>query len=280
MFHTVCLPQILGGYGLGMRSEIREHIILSPEPIHWVVNKLLSGEPTFELTRVLRRLNSAPSTRGAKNVKLFEERIKGELNSNPTSINTGFTIDPITGEKENRPVIDWKWIKGHYPTESGNNREILFLAEKDGFITVEEFAKRQVRGTMFQMLLLEQDESVQNFKTKNIWAEFRKIWDDLENLIPEKSGLPTKFFNLSADELHGLIEKGNPQYFIKFDEVTDRCLFTSDEPFRVIVDEDGNLKTENPQEHHMVELQTDVALKDLYRKGVPSFDVGRSFLDI
>jgi len=244
LYALIHLPNLLGGYGLGFPEELRENILKSPAPIHWVVNRMLSGEFQKSDLRIFRSLNSNTSARGVEEILRLKEVIIDQLDDYP---------DMVGG-------INIHALRQKFP--GFNDRHVLSLADRAGFLSFEEFASRAIRGNLFQDLLMGVKKP-KVFNTKPIVATFSNIWGNVE-----KRGWDIHDSDLYSvvpeSELKRVMNKNERLWFFDTNQETMMDIG----PWCEVGDPD--------EEFDFVEC----LYKDIYTKGFPNLRIGKGFLGI
>jgi hypothetical protein len=164
-FQAIHLPASMGGYGLGDTEDINLYLDGCPSIIQAVANKALQGESISAESKILRKLNTNPSSRGISKILEFKDKIINQLEEYPTMVN----------------AINFGQLRNRFPeVEIGDNRRILFLAQKEGLLSFSEFADFATRGNLFQSLIMG-EEKLKNFNTVPYVKTLKKIWDVLED---------------------------------------------------------------------------------------------------
>jgi hypothetical protein len=207
-YAAIHLPTSVGGYGLGMKSELKYFLEASPEPHRWLVSKHMMGVNVKKDLRIFRKLNSNVSTRGVEDILAFQEDLIDRLNSYPTYINA---------------ISFWE-LREKYPSD--NTRRTIALAEDDNILSVEEFVKRATRGNLFQELLLGAKD-LKVFNTKKYVDTYRQdVWT-----YYEKEGGPdweTDFSDMTSEEIARALSKISPMWFFDVSQMTTVDIGTID----------------------------------------------------
>nr|QED42904.1 putative RdRp [Phakopsora narnavirus C] len=244
-FAAIHLPTIVGGYGLGMSSELQKFLEASPEPHKGLLMKAFCGVNVKEDLKIFRVLNTNTSDRGVENIQQFQQKIIDQLSEYPQMVN----------------AMDWWELKRKFPDPSGNSKRTIALAADAGILSFEEFAKRATRGNLFQALLMGRKD-LKVFNTSPFVRTYKNIvWDEAESrgLLTWSEG-----FNLNNDEIAIAIKNIAPQWYFDINQETAM--------------DTGHWDPENP------ETETwdfkDSTYIDKYTEGFPSFDVGFKVLGL
>jgi len=202
-FAAIHLPTSVGGYGLGLRSEVKTFLLQSPQPTQWLVYKALMGIDVRKDCRVFRSLNTNTSRRGVENILAFQEDLIDRLNDYPTYIN----------------AMSWWEVKSRYPEAQDNARRVIALAADDNILSVEDFVKRATRGNLFQELLLG-TKDLKVFNTRKYVDTYRSVvWP-----YYEKEGGPdwdlSELSEYSNQEITNVISKVTPLWFFDVSQMT------------------------------------------------------------
>jgi len=197
-FAAIHLPTKVGGYGLGMKSELRQYLLQSPEPTRGLIHKASLGLDVTEELRIFRRLNTNISVRGVDYIQELQERIVDHLSEFPMGIN----------------AIGWKELRQKFPDPMNNPRKTLALAADAGYLSIEEFAKRAVRGNLFQELLAG-TRPRKVFNTRKFVQTYRSVWNSTEDsLLPYADDL-----GLTSEEIAMAINQMQPQWFFDINQL-------------------------------------------------------------
>jgi len=159
-YAAIHLPTSVGGYGLGMSHELQKFLRDSPEPHKGLIYKSFKGVNVKKDLRVFRSLNTNTSTRGIEDIQELQERIIGQLSDYPNMIN----------------AISWSELRQKFPDPDNNPRRVIATAADNGYLSIEEFAKRATRGNIFQELLMGTKE-LKLFNTRPYVKTYcYKIW--------------------------------------------------------------------------------------------------------
>nr|UJQ92865.1 MAG: putative RNA-dependent RNA polymerase [Narnaviridae sp.] len=191
-FASVFLPTIVGGYGLGLRSETKYWALRSPEPTKWLISKILLDMDTEQDRKIFRKLNSNISSRGIESIIQSQEKMMESLRNIPGA-----------------PFISWKDLKAQFPND--NPRWTIAQAADHDILSIDEFVKRVSRGNLFQKLLLGQgDLSV--FNTRPYVQTYKHVvWPYYE---ANKADVSVDLEAFSNDEIAKAISKVAPNDFI------------------------------------------------------------------
>jgi hypothetical protein len=243
-FAAIHLPTIVGGYGLGMKSELPSFLANSPEPTKGLIVKAFLGGNVKEDLKIFRKLNVNVSSRGVESILLLQEAIVTQLSEYPNMVN----------------AISWWDVKKRYPDERQNARKTIALANDDGILSFQDFAKRATRGSLFQELILgARDLSI--FNTNPFVKTYQKyVWERAEEI-----GLLdySDYRPLTMEEIATALSDISPQWYFDINQET-----TMDVGFW-----DGNPDTET------WDFKEDTYINK-YTEGFPSFDVGFKFLGL
>jgi hypothetical protein len=240
-FAAIHLPNKIGGYGLGMKREIKYYLMRSPEPFRALVSKASMGLDVKSHLRYFRMLNSNVSTRGVTSIEELQAQIIDQLSEYPDMIN----------------AIGWKDLKARFPAD--NAKRTIALAADEGILSVEEFAKRATRGNLFQKLLME-CKDLKVFNTRPFVQTCRQVWDKCEDDDILIYGDPD---HLTNDEIVKTISDIGPQYY-----------FDTNQESTVDV---GYLDDNPDNETYDFQQST---YNNMYNRGLPSLEVGTKFLGL
>nr|UJQ92930.1 MAG: putative RNA-dependent RNA polymerase [Narnaviridae sp.] len=240
-FAAIHLPTKVGGYGLGLKEELRNFYLQSPKPTQGLINKSWLGLNVKSSLRYFRKLNCNVSARGVGYIQELQELIIDRLSEFPIGIN----------------AIEWREVKNRFPNPLNNARRTIADAADKGILSIEEFAKRAVRGTLFQDLLAGGGDR-KIFNT-------RKFTDTYKNIVwksAEDDGILSYAgdFGLTSDQIAIAIDQMQPQYYFDVNQIV-----LSDMDF--FMDEDTMDFTEE-------------RFIDLFTKGLPSLMVNPRKLGI
>jgi hypothetical protein len=76
--------------------------------------------------------------------------------------------------------ITFNELKTRYP-DAQDNRHMLFLARKDGFMSASDVADKAVRGNIFQSLLMKSERK--SFNSDPIEKTYKQVWDILTESV-------------------------------------------------------------------------------------------------
>jgi len=238
-FANIHLPTSVGGYGLGMKSELKSFLLKSPKPTQWIVYKALMGIDVRKDCRIFRTLNTNTSSRGVEDILRFQEDLVDRLNDYPTYIN----------------AMSWWEVKDRYPQAQDNARRVIALAADDGILSVEDFVKRATRGNLFQELLLGVN-APKVFNTRKYVDTYQKVvWT-----YYEKEGGPdwdtSSLAEQTNEDITRVISKVVPMWFFDINQETTVDV--------------GKYDPETGEETYEF---LEGRYLDLYTKGLPSLNV-------
>jgi len=200
-FAAIMLPMSVGGFGLGLKSEIDGLVNQLPDPHKWLLCKMHMGHSVAKDLRKFRKLNTTLSVRGIKSIKELEEKIISQFEDYPQMVNAQSRKDALA------PFWD----------SSGRNpRKAEELAAEAGILSFSEFAKRATRGNLFQTLLLE-TEKISQFGTRTFVQAYHKLWGECE-----EDGLNVyRHFELPTTNILKLIDQSiGQQWFFDINQET------------------------------------------------------------
>jgi hypothetical protein len=241
-YAAIHLPPVLGGYGLGLKSELEHFLYQSPEPFRALVHKAHSGLYVRDHLKIMRQLNTNTSSRGVEEILELQERIIGQLSDYPNMIN----------------AISWWELKKQFPSE--NAKETIALAADAGILSIEEFAKRATRGSLFQELILGKKD-LKVFNTRPFVHTLNRVWTQCEDdgLLDWAGGV-----RLTNTEIAKAISDIAPQWFFDINQITSY--------------DTGHWDPEDPDSETWDFGESSYI--DKYTQGLPSFDVGFRILGL
>jgi len=207
-YAAIHLPTVVGGFGLGFSDELLSWFRESPDPHHWILAKILLGGCSSKDLRIFRRLNLNTSSRGIESIQEAMDCVAERLNST------------------SRPTdLSWYELQQKFPTERDNPRRLLATAELEGYLPVEEIAKRATRGDLFQALLCKR-EKLKIFNTRPFIETYKHVWRlcEEENLDLYKG---IDWSSLDNKIIATALKNVSPQKFIKYTEYV-LCTFKQD----------------------------------------------------
>jgi hypothetical protein len=243
-YAAIHLPTAVGGYGLGLKREYKTMLFKSPEPTQWLFAKALLGLNVKEDLRIFRRLNTNVTMRGVECIQKLSETIIGQLSDYPGMIN----------------AIGWKELVTRFPAADENSRRTIAMASEAGFLSIENFAKRAVRGNLFQHLLLGGD-SIKEFNTRPFTRTYNHVWTVCEERMLDHYDLDPSVTN---DQLIKIINDIAPEWYFDINQTTT----TDVGPFCEVGD---------PLEEY--DFRDTTYIKK-YTEGFPNLIVGKAFLGI
>jgi len=244
-FHAIHLPVEIGGYGLGFKEDMQRHLLESPAPFRWLLSKAKSGLDIRRDVRIFRKLNTNPTRRGISSITEYEERIVGQLNDWPNMVN----------------AISWKELQLKYPADNDNPRSTVAKAAQDNILSVEEFAKRAVRGNLFQSLLMG-EEKIGCYNTRPFAQTLSRVWSQCEEL--DLDIFEEAEFSMDSNEIYRLIKSINPSWYFDVSQLTSLDV--------------GYYDPEFPEEE-TYDFKEATCLKK-YEMGTPSLNIGKKFLGL
>ncbi|ASA47364.1 RdRp [Wilkie narna-like virus 1] len=170
-YHSVQLPSILGGFNLGLKSEIYQAYTLAPPPIRWVLNKAAAGVDVTAELKILSLLNRNISDRGTDPLQEYRASIIDQLYSYPQLIG----------------AITWKEILSKFPPQNDNVRWSIYAAREAHYLSIEEFAEWSTRGNTFVQLIMGRGKN-NVFNTRPYVRTFARVWTELEALQTDLYG--------------------------------------------------------------------------------------------
>nr|QIP68008.1 MAG: RNA-dependent RNA polymerase [Bremia lactucae associated narnavirus 1] len=156
-FHSICLPKILGGYGLGLQDDLIDHLSKSKPAIQKTVSAALLGVDTKIARRVLSRLNTTISDRSIQGTKWYEDEMTSQFRDYPEMIG----------------AINGTEMRKRFPGSS--YQESKAHAESAGWLSIDQFARRVTRGHLFGELLSKGAEKKNVFQTRNWIQEYSRL---------------------------------------------------------------------------------------------------------
>jgi hypothetical protein len=244
-FAAIHLPTIVGGYGLGLKSELKEFYDRSPEPTKGLICKAILGMNVKEDLKIFRILNTNTSDRGVENIQLFQQKIIDQLSDYPGMIG----------------AISWQELRERFPDPNYNAKRTIALAADAGFLSIEEFAKRATRGNLFQHLLMG-SKDLKVFNTRPFIQTYQKVvWERAED-----SGLLEYQLDMDPtnEEIAKAISNIAPQWYFDINQIT--CMDV------------GHWDPEDPDSETW-DFKDDTYINK-YTEGFPSFDVGFNILGL
>jgi hypothetical protein len=199
-FAAMCLPHEVGGFGLGFKSQMRQHYLDSPAPTRALINKLHLGLDVSDEIKVFRSLNSNMAARGVSKIFEYREVIASQLRDYPSSVD----------------AIGWKELQQKFPDPNWNARKTLALAADSGYLSIDEYAERVTRGNLFQALLMESSQPV-IFQTRPFVQTYKYVvWPKMEDELDAYS----QPLDLSNDEIARAISNHQPMWFFDTNQIT------------------------------------------------------------
>jgi len=196
VYSHILLPSSIGGLDLGFEEEIPAAIAASPEPTKWLLSKILSGHIDYDDLRLFRKLNTNTSTRGVPEITEFQQILESNFRENILM----------------RFHKTWQEIKQEFPDD--NPKKVNELAEKAGWLTIEEFCKRATRGNLFQKLLTEVVKP-KVFKTKVFARTYNHIWNECESLGMNHYYDPSQDLAIKdGSQIINMIREALPVYYL------------------------------------------------------------------
>jgi len=242
-YAAIHLPTIVGGYDLGFEEEYNNILNRSPEPTKWLLSKILLGANVQDDLKLFRLLNTNTSSRGIESIAQFEESIVEQLEKYPKMVN----------------AITFRELREKFKTESETNaRWTISIAAEEGFLSFREFAKRSVRGNLFQDLLMGKDIKV--FNTRPFTSTYKYIWGECEDLGMDKyclSEFPES--SVIAKAIKGLA----PDWFFDINQETSVDV----------------APTPNEGEEETYDFQQ-TTYRQLYTEGFPELSLGKKFCGV
>nr|UJQ92711.1 MAG: putative RNA-dependent RNA polymerase [Narnaviridae sp.] len=243
-FAAIHLPTKVGGYGLGLKSELQQFLDRSPEPTQGLIYKSSLGLSVKEDLKIFRILNTNTSDRGVENIQQFQQKIIDQLSEYPQMIN----------------AISWEDLKQKFPDPLNNAKRTIALAADSGYLSIEEFAKRATRGNLFQSLLMG-GKDLKIFNTFPFVQTYKNmVWPKAEDAgLLEYSGM-----SLTSEEIAIAIDSMVPQWYFDINQITTM--------------DTGFWDPENP-ETETWDFKDDTYINK-YTEGFPSFDIGFKVLGL
>jgi hypothetical protein len=199
-YHSVHLPKILGGYGLGLPDELIYHASRAKPGIKYAITLLMTGIDSTKTRRLLSRLNQNLSDRSVKNLDWYRSELTSQLRQYP---------DLVGG-------VDGSEIRRKFPADTYQLSKDL--AKSAGWLDVESFAKQVTRGNMFQELLEHGADKEKIFKSRPWIQEYNRISSKLEE---EAGYLPEPDWEeISAKDLQAVLRGLNEDMFIDISQNT------------------------------------------------------------
>jgi len=235
-FAAIHLPTTVGGYGLGLKSELKYYLERSPRPHHFLLSKAALGLDVRRDLRKFRQLNSNVSARGISCIQDYQEDLIDRLNEYPNYIN----------------AIHWTELRQQFPDPLGNARRTIALAANEGILSVEEFVRRATRGNLFQELLLGK-ESLKVFNTRKFTDTYYRLWQYCES---EGMADWPETCDLTSEEIATAIDQMVPQWYFDINQDTTVDVGT--------IDQETGEESYDFVEGSYIEL---------YQKGLPSLTI-------
>jgi hypothetical protein len=169
----VHLPVEWGGYGLGFDDEMVVWMHQAPWPTFEIFKAAFRNRDKLNSSfrplcafwsRTMRTTNTNPSTRGVPQVEKYKMALRDRFRENP-NMHFGVTFSQL---------------KERYP-DAQDNRHMLFLARKDGFMSASDVADKAVRGNIFQSLLMSSERK--SFNSEPIEKTYKRVWDILTESV-------------------------------------------------------------------------------------------------
>nr|AMR08652.1 RNA-dependent RNA polymerase [Phytophthora infestans RNA virus 4] len=178
-FHSVCLPKILGGYGLGLAEDLLTHLSKSKPEIQQTVSAVLYGIETRRARNILSRLNTTISDRSIQGTKWYEDEMVQQFREYPDMVG----------------AIDGREMRRRFPAST--YQESKAHAASAGWLPIDQLARRVTRGHLFGELMSGGAKRQNVFKTRNWIQEFTRLRKRLEEEVgylplPEYADLEVK----------------------------------------------------------------------------------------
>jgi hypothetical protein len=199
-YHSIHLPTKLGGYGLGLREELIEHLMKSKVEIRKVVTLLSYGLDAMPALRLLSRLNANISERSVQGHKWYEDEMVAQFREYPGMVG----------------AIDAAELKTKFP--AATFAETIEIAERHDWYSIEKFARDVTRGNMFKELLTEGVSKKKIFQTRPWIDEFDRIrprLDDEVGYLPDM-----EIGQLSLLALQDLLARCSKSWWLDVSQVT------------------------------------------------------------
>lgn len=199
LYNHILLPKQIGGLDLYLPGELWSAVMKSPLPTLLLVTALLNDVDVREEVRIFRLLNTNPGSRGLKSIKDLQEHLIAEVYQDPDSFG----------------AVRFKRIRELYESDPDDNvRWTLYKAGQQGWLPVEEYAKRATRGSLFSTLLLGKEE-VKNYDTRPLESTYAHIWNmTLDSLKSKTRGLKIPE-GVSEQTLLRVLTSSGPDLFIQ-----------------------------------------------------------------
>jgi len=210
-FAAIHLPSKIGGYGLGLKSELGYWLELAPDPHKWLISQAMEGKDVRELLRTFRRLNTNTSVRGVEKILDYQQAIIQHLREYPQLLG----------------ALSWKELREKFPSETNNARKTIALAADKGYLSIEEFAERVTRGNLFQELLMGK-EAPKAFNTRKYTETYRYVWS-----VCEREGMPDVVSTPTLDSrtIARAIDDMVPQWWFDINQITTFDVGTGDDDY-------------------------------------------------
>jgi hypothetical protein len=238
-FAAIHLPVEIGGYGLGLKSELIKWLRQSPYPTRLLIGKLLAGADIRAELKLLRRLNKNPSARGIPQRRDYEDEL----------------TDILTDNFQRYGGKTFAEISVDFP--GADARETLALARSKGILSTTELVKELTRGTLFQNLLMKEGDGSGNFNTVPFVQTYRRIWEPLYEFV--KGFSEPNWDTLNPKEVLNKIYTADKLYFFNRD-------------FPIIFE--GTLSWRDSPEDVFEDISYAVPLSEGFSKGYPSLSIG------
>jgi hypothetical protein len=244
-FAATMLPQVIGGFGLGLSSELDGLVGKLPDPHQWLLTKMSMNHSVVKDLRMFRKLNTTLSVRGIKSIKQLEDTIIGQFEDYPNMVNA----------KTRKDALAPFWVLA-----GGNPRKAEELAAEAGILSFSEFAKRATRGNLFQTLLLD-TEKVSQFGTRTFVEAYQKLWGQCED-----AGLNVyRHFDLPKSNIKSIIDNNvGQQWFFDINQETAADIG----PYCEVGDPDEIFDF------------VETTYIEKYTKGFPNLTIGKRFIGV